>query len=277
MASPCEILIDCEVEQLARDCLNIAADEARRVEGHLSRYRDDNIVHQINNAQGKPVSVDQETATLLNFAHQLYQMSDGAFDITSGVLRKVWQFDGGSNVPSQSEIENVLNDIGWQRVTWNEPDVTIPDGMEIDFGGIGKEYAVDRAARLIADATAVPCLVNFGGDLAISTPRGDNAPWKVGVESLHGQDAPASHLINLSSGALATSGDARRFVIHDGHRYCHILDPRTGWPVRDAPRSVTVAADTCVQAGTMSTLAMLKGIDCEAFLEAQNIQYWVHR
>ncbi|MDH3990867.1 MAG: FAD:protein FMN transferase, partial [Gammaproteobacteria bacterium] len=87
----------------------------------------------------------------------------------------------------------------------------------------------------------------------------------------------AQKLIRLKNGGLATSGDARRFLLKDGIRYGHILDPTTGWPVTDAPRSITIAADTCTQAGMLATLAMLKGKDAESFLEDQDCQSWCLR
>ena len=94
---------------------------------------------------------------------------------------------------------------------------------------------------------------------------------------MQGDTVGPERVINLKTGALATSGDARRFLQKYGIRYSHIIDPTTGWPVKDAPRSVTVAADTCVQAGMLSTLAMLEGAEAEAFLEAQGFDFWCLR
>jgi len=118
------------------------------------------------------------------------------------------------------------------------------------------------------------CLINFGGDVVVRNPRANGQPWRVGIES-HARAGAAERVVQLSSGALATSGDSRRFVFHDGQRYSHILDARTGWPVRNAPHSITVAADTCTQAGTITTLAMLKGRDAEELLKASGAQYWL--
>ena len=137
-------------------------------------------------------------------------------------------------------------------------------GMQIDLGGIGKEYAVDSAADLVEKtAPGLSCLINFGGDVAVRHARENGKPWRVGIESCASMGA-AERVVQLSRGALATSGDSRRFVSRGGHRYSHILDARTGWPVLNAPRSITVAADTCTQAGTLTTLAMLQGehADC---------------
>jgi thiamine biosynthesis lipoprotein len=153
----------------------------------------------------------------------------------------------------------------------------MPPGMEIDLGGIGKEFAVDRAASLLRDKTNASCLVDFGGDLVATKKPACREAWKVGIESVTETDSTADAILNLQVGGLATSGDARRFLLKDGVRYSHILDPKTGWPIPDAARSITVAADTCTQAGMLSTLAMLKGAQAEVFLDAQEQRYWCNR
>lgn len=153
----------------------------------------------------------------------------------------------------------------------------MPAGMEIDLGGIGKEYAVDKAAELLRQASDVSCLVNLGGDLVVTRQPRLRDCWTVGIESTGAEGSLPASLLKLKVGALATSGDARRYLKKGKRRYGHILDPRTGWPVPNAPRSVTVAADTCTQAGMLSTLAMLEGDGAEAFLAAQGVQYWCDR
>jgi thiamine biosynthesis lipoprotein len=147
--------------------------------------------------------------------------------------------------------------------------------MEIDLGGICKEYAVDRAAMAITAESDCPALINFGGDLRTTRAK-VNARWAVAIESMDPAKASGG-LLKIDQGAIATSGDAKRFLLRGGKRYSHILDPRTGWPVEHPPRSVTVAAHTCVQAGTLSTLAMLLGPGAEAFLKAESAEAWVLR
>jgi len=275
MASPCEVLIDDAPPSVARQVLDAVSSEAWRIERKFSRYRADSAVHKINESAGSETLVDDETANLLDFAATLTRLSDGAFDITSGVLRKVWTFDGGDRVPSQEQIDAVLEAIGWHKVEWRRPVLQLRTGMQIDLGGIGKEYAVDSAAELVAKiAPRLSCLINFGGDVVVRSQRTNGRPWRVGIES-YARAGAAERVVQLSSGALATSGDSRRFVFHDGHRHSHILDARTGWPVRNAPHSITVAADTCTQAGTITTLAMLKGRDAEELLKASGAQYWL--
>jgi thiamine biosynthesis lipoprotein len=275
MASPCEVHVAEPDRALAERIVALAAAEAARIEAKLSRYRPGNVIDAINTAGGRPVVVDEETARLLDYAAELFELSDGKFDVTSGVLRRAWRFDGSERVPSREAVDALLPLVGWRRVRWRAPELTLLPGMEIDLGGIGKEYAVDRAAALVRPLSA-HCLLNFGGDLLAVGPQADGRPWRVGVESLH-DSAAAAIEIELATGALATSGDARRFLRKDGKRYSHILDPTTGWPVEDAPRSVTVAAPTCTQAGMLATLALLRGRDAEAFLAAQGAQYWALR
>jgi thiamine biosynthesis lipoprotein len=277
MASPCEILIETGDEALAAELLTIAAAEARRIEVKFSRYRDDNIVHQINHSCGRPVAVDPETSQLLDFAQTLYELSGELFDITSGVLRNAWTFDGGNHIPDHDLIASLLPNIGWEKVRWQNSELTLPGGMQIDLGGIGKEYAVDRAALLIKARCNIPCLINFGGDLAVTQARTGGLPWQVGIESVERPHRSSGHVLHLERGALATSGDVRRYLLKDGVRYGHILNPKTGWPVVDAPRSVTVAAGTCTEAGMLTTLAMLQGKNCEAFLDAEGVRYWCIR
>lgn len=275
MACPCEVLMEAAPEALAQQILEAVAECAWRIEQKFSRYRTDSVVYRINQSGGSGITVDDETANLLDFAATLTTLSDSRFDITSGVLRKAWTFDGGDRVPSQEQIDELLAFVGWHKVEWSRPILKLRPGMQIDFGGIGKEYAVDAAVDLAATiAPGLSCLINFGGDVAARNARRDGQPWRVGIEKPD-RSGTATRIVRLLRGGLATSGDSRRFVFRDGHRYSHILDARTGWPVRKAPRSITVAADTCTQAGTLATLSMLQGEDAERLLKSSGMQYWL--
>jgi len=275
MGSPCEVQVECDSAALLEEAGGLAEEEALRIERKFSRYRPDSVISAINASNGAPVSVDDETAALLDYADQCFRLSQGRFDVTSGVLRRIWTFDGSDRVPDKRQVAALHGLIGWRRATWRRPCITLPQGMEIDFGGLGKEYAVDMALTKIAQRTRAPVLVNFGGDLRVSGPRSGGRRWRVVIDSVDASAAAA--WLEISGGAITTSGDARRFLLKDGVRYGHILDPRTGWPVRSAPRSVTVAAETCLAAGMMSTLAMLHGRGAEAFLRREKAQAWVTR
>lgn len=277
MGSPCEVLIHSADKHAANQAIEIVANEAWRIEDKFSRYLTGNVVDEINSSEGRVVRVDDETANLIDFACEIHALSSGMFDITSGVLREVWTFDGGDRLPDEDSVQCILENVGWRRVAWNRPSLQLRKGMQIDLGGIGKEYAVDKAASLILEHNDKPSLLNFGGDIRAVRPELQPVGWKVGIDAFDQSDAPIRKTISLKGGGIATSGDARRFVLKDGVRYGHILNPFTGWPVENAPRSVTVAADTCVQAGMLATLAILRGNEAESFLRSQNIMHWCFR
>lgn len=276
MASPCELLIDTQEPLLANHLTSIAYSEAKRIEQKFSRYLPNNPLSNINNSQGKPVGIDEEIFRLLEFANSCYQLSEGLFDITSGVLRRAWRFDGSDNLPGAKEVKALMPYIGWQKVKYEPSSITLAKGMELDFGGIGKEYAVDCVAKLCAQsAPSTSVVVNFGGDMQVTKPRLNNQPWHIGIESP--EDKGTVKLLKIVSGGLATSGDARRFLLKGGKRFSHILNPKTGYPIENAARSVTVAAPHCIQAGLLATLALLQGANAEAFLQQQGVKFWCYR
>jgi len=274
MASPCELLLEATDEGLARRIGESVAAEAWRIERKYSRYRPDSIVALLNRG-GRPVDLDPETLLLLQFAARCHELSDGAFDITSGVLRRAWKFDGSGRFPAPAEVAALRGKIGFERLQLQGNRLRVPAGMELDFGGIGKEYAVDRALALVVSQFDGAALVNFGGDMAASRAP-QSGPWRVGVERPSQLGEPRL-LLDFERGGLATSGDTHRFIEHEGRRYSHILDVRTGYPVVDPPRSVTVAASCCVEAGMIATLSMLKGSGAEQFLKEQGVTHWCLR
>jgi len=273
MASTCEVLLPLMSAQAAVDIGTIAAQEAWRVEKKYSRYRDDSVTASIHETRGTTIELDEETAALIDFASQCFDLSGGLFDITSGVLRRAWTFDGSDRIPEAAVIERLLPLVGFEKLQWQSPHLLLPGQMELDFGGIGKEYAVDRAYELLAAADLGPFLINFGGDLRANRapPHG---PWQIGIERPN-TDGEATMLLDLEYGALATSGDSRRYLLKEGIRYGHILNPLTGWPDPESPRSITVAASSCTEAGLLSTVAMLHGAGARAYLEEQGARYWL--
>ncbi len=280
MSGPAEILIDGGTLDEAVQQVALAQAEAKRIEQKFSRYRDDSVVADIHRSRGQKIAVDEETANLLDFSAHCTRLSQGLFDITTGVLRRAWTFDGAEHRVDEAAIKKLQTQIGWHKVRWTRPYLYVPKGMELDFGGIGKEYATDRILGLLAyQHPEYSILVNLGGDLACNRPRRDQQAWRVGIEAVN-QNVDSAHssdaeLLALRTGALATSGDTKRFIWYQGRRLSHILNPKTGWPVEGGPRTVTVAAPTCVQAGFLSTLALLQGAGAEDFLRAQSVPHWL--
>ncbi|WP_333874297.1 FAD:protein FMN transferase [Methylobacter sp.] len=277
MGSPCEIQLFAENHAEARRVADSAIADVYRLEALYSRYRSDSLLSGINRAAaaGGCITVDDETAGLLNYAAICYDQSDGLFDITSGILRRAWRFDL-SKLPEQAQIQELLDKVGWHKLHWAPPvlEFSTP-GMEIDFGGVVKEYAVDRAATLCQAAGIRHGVVNLGGDIKIIGPRADGSPWQVGIRHPRREEA-VMQTISLREGALASSGDYERCIMVDGVRYGHVLNPKTGWPVKHLA-AVSVVGDFCVVAGSASTIAMLKEDSGPAWLESLGLPHlWVN-
>lgn len=276
MGTPCDIQLYAKTQAKARQAADAVIADVHRLEALYSRYRDDSFLSAINRvaAAGGRITVDEETAGLLNYAATCHEQSDGLFDITSGILRRAWRFDRGE-LPDPAQIQELLEKVGWHKLRWQSPVLEFPmSGMEIDFGGIVKEYAVDRAAALCQGAGVRHGVINLGGDIKVIGPRADGSPWRIGIRHPRHKEA-VMRTILLKEGALASSGDYERCLIVDGVRYGHILNPKTGWPVRHLA-AVSVIADFCVVAGSASTIAMLKEAGGPAWLESLGLPHlWV--
>jgi thiamine biosynthesis lipoprotein len=274
MGSPCALHLDAPEQNAAERVFAEVQAEVARLERKYTRYRDDSLTARINRSAGDPagIEVDDETAALLDYAETAYAASEGRFDLSSGILRRAWDFRSG-RLPLRAEIAALLPRVGWRRVRWRRPLLVLPrEGMELDFGGLVKEYAADRAALLCRQRGAPAALVDLGGDLAVAGPHADGRPWRVGVRDPFGGERPVATL-SVYAGGVATSGDTERCMVVDGRRYGHILDPRSGWPV-EGPASVTVLATRCLVAGTASTVAMLRGREAgPAWLAAEGIPH----
>ena len=236
-----------------------AETEVRRIEARYSRFLPSSDLTRINAVAevGGYIVIDEETAGLISFAQRCHSLSAGAFDITAGVLRRAWNFSK-SELPSQDQIETLLPRVGLEKVSLNQGRLSFArSGMDLDFGGLAKEYAADRAAEVCLALGATSGFVNLAGDVRIIGPQPQGEAWRIGVKAPV-DSATSASAISLTQGGLATSGDYERFIEVHGRRYGHILDPRTGWPVVGA-RSVTVVSDRCLAAGALSTAAMAFG------------------
>ena len=276
MGSDCRITLYAADENAADQAADLTMAEVWRIEEKYSRYIDDNALSKVNRAalSGGSVDIDDETAKLLSYAFTAYKLSEGLFDVSSGVLRRVWDFSC-DNLPSQSAIDHVLPLIGLNKITWTPPRLEFShSGMELDFGGIGKEYAVDRGADICHAMGIQSGMLDFGGDIRVLGPHPDGSPWTIGVRHPRKLDISLGN-IQVTSGAIATSGDYERFIEVNGQRYCHILNPFTGWPVGELS-SVTVVADQCLLAGTISTISMLKEDSGKKWLNESGFQhFWI--
>ena len=272
MGSACEVVLASSSDKDAQRLAQMAISEVIRIERKYSRYTADSVVSHVNQQAGvAPVACDDETWALLQYAAKLHEQSGGMFDITSGVLRQVWNFQLAV-LPVQEKVTAVLAKVGWHKVLLQNQSVFLPDiGMEIDLGGFGKEYAADRAAQVLQAQGVKSGHVNLAGDMRFLGPKPTGEPWMIGIQDpRHSSQVIAT--LPMMQGGLATSGDYERYFELGGQRYCHVINPLTGWPVTYW-RSVSVTAPATVVAGCTSTMAMLMEERGLAFLQATGFDF----
>ncbi len=274
MGSPCQVQFFALNKKQAKQAKQQISHCVMLLERRYSRYREDSLITLINQAagQGKVTSIDAETAALLAYAEQCYQESDGLFDVTSGILRCLWGLDKTA-LPNDEDINALLPLIGWDKVKWSTDSVYLPlVGMQLDFGGIVKEYAADSVAQILRQLGVVSGVVELGGDVRVIGAQPNGAGWPVAIRDPRQPDTVIVQL-NLSSGALASSGDYERYQLIDGVRYSHILNPKTGKPVSGL-RAVSILSEHCVVAGSVATLAMLKGKQGLTWLQENHLDFF---
>ncbi len=265
LGGPAELQVAAPDEDTAHEWFRSAVNEIDRIEIKYSRYRPGSLISRINGcAGGDAVACDGETLGLFEVADALYRQSEGRFDLSSGVWRRLWNFrDPQGALPTQAQCAELAPLVGWDKVERAAGLVRLPSpGMQLDLGGIGKEYAVDRCAVLLMEAGARHALVNLAGDLRAIGTKPDGQAWMLGIQHPERPGALIAEL-PLRDGALATSGDYERCIWRNGQRYGHLLDARSGWPVQHW-RSVSVRAPSALMAGGLSTVAMLmeaQGLD----------------
>lgn len=280
MGSPCDIRIMAVEQQLGAYVLEQAVKEVQRLNDKYTRYRLDSVTSQINQSAGSGHFnvLDAETKAIINYADVCYQQSDGLFDITSGVLRKAWNFKAQQNnetLPSQESINELLDLVGWEKVLWKGDSFALPKkNMEIDFGGIVKEYSADAVATLCLNHGIDSGLIDLGGDIRIIGPYPENQTWTVHIQDPRKIKKSCAKL-DVLRGGIATSGVYERYIEIEGKRYSHLLNPKTGWPVEECITSLTVLADQCIIAGSIATIGMLKGRDGLSWLQQHiDLPYW---
>ena len=231
-------------------------------EAKYSRFRPDSLLNKINAAAGVSwVDVDAEMEGLLKLCDTLHFMTQGILDPTALPVIRLWDYKAANpRVPSAAELAAARALVGWKKVQRAPGKVFLPTrGMALDFGGFGKEYAVDVTAQIAVEHGIPSALVDFGHDLrAVGAPPGRPA-WHIGLEDPQKPGTSSGSIALLGKG-IASSGDYIRCFTIEGKRYGHIIDPRTGWPVANGCTQATVVAATCLQAGVLSTTAFVLGV-----------------
>ena len=261
LGTKCLIKFRLDDERSALEFAASALDWIGKFEAKFSRFRPDSMVSRINAAAGREwIKTDSEMETLLDIAAEIHACTDGIIDPTMLPLLRVrnWKV-AHVQLPARDDVKAALALTGWRKVQRRPGAVFLPEaGMGLDFGGFGKEFAVDRLAALARQAGIKDAIVDLGRDIYAMGGNGAHPFWHIGIEDGN-QPGTCWGGLGVNGKAVSASGDYARYFSHDGVRYGHILDPRTGWPVSNGMRAVTVVANTCLQAGIYSTAVFILG------------------
>lgn len=251
-------------ETWAQRCIDEAIAEVRRIEKLLTTFDESSQTNQINAQAGiKPVSVDEEVYALIERSLRISALTQGAFDITYGSLDKsLWNFDKTMTaLPDPVKAKEMVRLINYRNVILNKKQHTVflkEKGMRIGFGGIGKGYAADQAKAIMTRLGVKHGIVNAAGDLTVwgRQPGGD--PWTIGIADPDKKNLPFAS-VHLTNTSVATSGNYEKFVVIDGIKYSHTIDPKTGYPVRGI-KSATIICPSAELADAMATPVIVMGI-----------------
>ena len=242
--------------------LQDALQECGRYEALLSRTVEGSDVWNINHAQGKPVTVSDDTLEILECARQVSALSGGLFDVTIAPVSTLWDFTSGAAVlPEAEAIAEAARLVDISKLTIEGSEVTLPEGMMIDLGGIAKGYIADAVKGYLEQRGVKSAILSFGGNIVAIGKKPDGKPWKVGIQDI---DKPTGEYMLVArnfGGSTVTSGIYERGFDLDGVRYHHILDPNTGWPVQNELASVTIFSESSMWGDALATSAFAMGAE----------------
>jgi len=264
MGNRFEISVVARDPEWANGCIEEAVNEIRRIERLLTTFNDDSQTNLINrNAGIAPVQVESEVFELIRRSKKISAITQGAFDITYGSIDKsLWNFDREMTaLPDQKVAKQLVGLINYKNVILDEKNSTVflrKKGMRIGFGGIGKGYAAERAKSILQKKGIKSGIVNAAGDLTTWGHQPNGKPWTIGIADPTTSGQIFSHL-NITNTSVATSGNYEKFVLIDGKKYSHTIDPKTGWPVTGL-KSVTIICSNAEIADAMATPVMIMGV-----------------
>jgi FAD:protein FMN transferase len=264
MGNRFEISVVSEDENWANERIENAISEISRIEQLLTTFKPDSQTNLINDNAGiKPVRVDKEVFDLIQRSLKISNLTQGAFDITYGSIDKsLWNFDTKmTSLPDAITAKKMVRLIDYQKVILNQNDFSVfleDEGMRIGFGGIGKGYAAEMAKQLMIKEGVKSGVVNASGDLTTWGNQPDGKQWTIGIADPNHKNKTFSSL-NISNMAVATSGDYEKFVMINGKRYSHTINPKTGLPVTGI-KSVTIIAPNAELADSLATPVTVMGV-----------------
>jgi thiamine biosynthesis lipoprotein len=264
MGNTFEITVVADNESWAHEKIALAIAEIRRIERLLTTFDENSQTNQVNKMAGiSAVTVDREVFDLIKRSLKISSVTNGAFDITYGSIDKqLWNFDRSmTRLPDAETAKSMVRLINYRNVILNDAECSVmlkEKGMRIGFGGIGKGYAADKAKALLVQEGVQSGIVNASGDLITWGMQADQQPWTIGIA--HPDNArSAFSWLNISDRAIATSGNYEKYVVIDGKKYSHTINPKTGMPVTGI-KSVTIISPYAEIADAMATPVMVLGV-----------------
>ena len=247
-----------ENEEVLHDALR----ECGRYERLLSRTVEGSDVWRINNANGNPVTVSEDTRKILETAKRISELSNGAFDITIAPASTLWDFTSGQAVlPDADALEAAAALVDYTKVRTEGDTVTLPKGMMIDLGGIAKGYIADAVKEYLVERGVESAILSFGGNIVAIGLKPNGSPWKIGIQDIDRSTGEYMLVSQNYGGSTVTSGIYERGFDLDGIRYHHLLDTKTGWPVQNELASVTIFSDSSMLGDALSTTAFVLGTE----------------
>lgn len=264
MGNQFEITVVHSSEKHAHECIDAAVHEIQRIEALLSTFKDSSQTNLINEAAGiSPVRVDREVFQLIQRCQKISAITQGAFDISYGSIDKsLWNFDRNmTSLPDKNLAKKLVKLINYKNILLNEKDSSIflkEKGMRIGFGGIGKGYAAERAKQVLLARGIKSGIVNASGDLTAWGYQPNGEPWTIGIADPNATRHAFSYL-NITNTSIATSGNYEKYIVIDGKKYSHTIDPKTGLPVQGI-KSVSIISPFAELADAMATPVMIMGV-----------------
>jgi len=241
-----------------------AVEEIKRIEKLFTTFDESSQTNLINrNAGIAPVKVDREVYDLIERSKKISTLTQGAFDITYGSIdKRLWNFDKTmTSLPDAQTAKKLVRLINYQNVILDEKNCSVflkEKGIRIGFGGIGKGYAAEKAKSLLQQKGVKSGIINAAGDLTAWGHQPNGKPWTIGIADPDTKRQAFSFL-EITNTSIATSGNYEKFVLIDGKKYSHTIDPKTGLPVRGI-KSVTIICPNAEIADAMATPVMIMGI-----------------
>jgi thiamine biosynthesis lipoprotein len=264
MGSRYDITVIAKDSVQANKYIQLAINEIKRIEKSISSWKTDSETALINNNAGvKPVKVSKELFDLIKRSKIISKLTDGAFDISYASMDKIWKFDGSmKSFPSKEKIKKSVAKVGYRNIILNEKDTTVflkLKGMKIGFGGVGKGYSADKAKQLLMRKGVKAGIINASGDMNTWGKQPNGKDWYVAITNPFNKNK-AFALLPLKQGAVVTSGNYEKYVMFNGKRYTHIINPKTGYPSSGIV-SVTVFAPKAEMADALATSVFVMGKD----------------